>query len=406
MKSNVGDKVSTFSQVLLWFGAAVSIAEILTGAFIAPLGLTKGIFAILLGHVIGAIILFLAGLIGAKSGLSAAWSVRISFGKYGSYVFSIINILQLLGWTAIMIISAAKALNGITGQLWNFTNESLWCVVIGLLVSIWVMIGNKEMVKLNTVVMFLLLGFSLVLGAVVFKNTNTAHKITETMYFGTAVELNVAMSLSWLPLISDYTRKLQKPVSGTLGSVLGYFAGSVLMYVIGLGAAIFTGTSDIGEILLVAGLGIIALFIVLLATVTTTFLDVYSAGVSIENINKNAQEKVSAVIVCLVGTLLAIFVSMDQYENFLYLIGSLFAPLFAILFTDYYIIGNKTVAPQKMLNVKNAILWIIGFIFYRFFMPYATFLGVTLPVMIMICLICAVTNLRKVNGKWVIRYFC
>ena len=74
-------KTSSFSQALLWFGAAVSIAEILTGALLAPLGFAKGFFAILLGHVIGCTVLYFAGLIGAKSELSAIESTRISFGK-------------------------------------------------------------------------------------------------------------------------------------------------------------------------------------------------------------------------------------------------------------------------------------------------------------------------------------
>ena len=92
-------------------------AEILTGALLAPLGFEMGMGAILVGHVIGAALLLPAGLIGAQSGLSAARSVRISFGRYGSYAFSILNLVQLLGWTAIMIVSGAKAMDGITGEL-------------------------------------------------------------------------------------------------------------------------------------------------------------------------------------------------------------------------------------------------------------------------------------------------
>jgi len=398
MKSS---KVSTFSQVLLWFGAAVSIAEILTGALIAPLGLEKGILAILTGHIIGAIILFLAGYIGAKSELSSASTARISFGKYGSYGFSVLNLLQLLGWTSIMIIMAAKSMNGITKTLWNFSNEWIFCLFIGLLICLWIFLGNKNLTKLNTVVMFLLFAFSIVLGFVVFTKTSTGYQVYQAitpMSFGEAVELNVAMCLSWLPLISDYTRNLKKPVSGTIGSVAGYFFGSMLMYIIGLGAALYAGTSDISEILLSAGLGIIALVIVVLSTVTTTFLDVYSAGVSIENLNKKANEKTGALVVCILGTLLAIFVPMSQYENFLYLIGSAFAPLFAILFSEYYFFGKKDASSN--INIKNIILWAIGFAGYRFLMPYATFTGITLPVMTGVAILHVLSNLvKQQSGK-------
>ena len=403
MKSVSENKVGTFSQVLLWFGAAVSIAEILTGALIAPLGLSKGIFAIVIGHIIGAVILYLAGYIGAQSKLSSAWTARISFGKYGSYGFSILNLLQLLGWTAIMIINAGVAMNGISKQLWGFGSEALWCIAIGVLICIWVLLGNKNLTKVNVVVMLMLLVFSIVLGVVVFSNPSTTGiEILggSSMSFGMAVELNVAMCLSWLPLISDYTRKLKKPKIGTLGSVLGYFAGSMLMFIIGLGAALNAGTSDISEILLSAGLGIIALVIVVLSTVTTTFLDVYSAGVSITNLNSKAPEKLSAIIICILGTIMAIVVSMNHYESFLYLIGSAFAPLFAILFSDYYVAKKNKVEANNLLNTKNVILWVFGFIGYRLLMPFATPIGITVPVMVGICLVSILTNLRKVDGKW------
>ena len=400
MNTIAENKVGTFSQVLLWFGASVSIAEIITGTLIAPLGLAKGFLTIIIGHIIGGIILYLAGYIGAQSGLSASWSARISFGKYGSYGFSTINILQLVGWTAIMIITAAKSMNGVTSELWRFANEWLWCVVIGILICVWVLLGNKNLLKVNTVVMFLLLAFSLVLGFVVFNNSGINHPMDGSISFGAAVELNVAMSLSWLPLISDYTRNLKKPKSGTLGSVLGYFFGSILMYSIGLGAAIFTGTSDFVAILLSAGLGLVALVIVIFSTVTTTFLDVYSAGVSIENINKKVSEKTVAIAACIIGTLMAIFVSMSQYENFLYLIGSAFAPLFAILFAEYYIVKKREVNQDCKLNIKNLILWIVGFVAYRLLMPYATFIGITLPVMLGVGFISVLLNIRRVNGTW------
>lgn len=399
MMKEENQSVSTFSQILLWFGAAISIAEIITGALLAPLGLIQGIWAIIIGHIIGGVILFPAGLIGAKSGLSSAESVRISFGKYGSFGFSWINILQLLGWTAIMIVNGAKALDGITYYLWNYQNEKLWCIVIGLLICIWVVISNKSLSKLNTVVMSVLFIFTLILGFAIFKNTDMAIATEGTISFGAAVEINVAMSLSWLPLISDYTRKLEKKIIGTLWSVISYLIGSTVMFVIGLGVAIYAGTSDITSILMSAGLGLIGLVIVILSTVTTTFLDVYSAGVSTANLSKKVNEKFAAVTACVIGTLLAMFVSMSQYENFLYLIGSVFAPLFAILFVDYFLLHKTDINTNHSHNVSNMILWFIGFIVYRLLMHYNFIIGITFPVMLIIGVLCFVINKRKVGNS-------
>lgn len=378
------EKVSTFSQMLLWFGAAVSIAEILTGALLVSLGFEKGMGAILLGHVIGAALLLPAGMVGARSGLSAAQSVRISFGRYGSYAFSILNLLQLLGWTAIMIVSGAKAMDGVTRELWGFRNEVVGCAVIGLLIALWVVMGVKNLGRVNVVVVTMLFGLSLVLGFTVLGQAGSGAAVGEPISFGAAVELNVAMSLSWMPLISDYTRRLKRPFSGTVGSVLGYFVGSVLMYAIGLGAALFAGTSDVAQILLAAGLGLAALLIVLFSTVTTTFLDVYSAGVSAANLSEKLDEKTVAILVCALGTVLAASVSMAQYENFLFFIGSVFAPLFSILFVDYWLFGRRKINPGCSLNLKNAVLWAIGFVLYRLLLPYSSPVGITLPVMLLV----------------------
>lgn len=378
------EKVSTFSQMLLWFGAAVSIAEILTGALLAPLGFERGMGAILVGHVIGATLLLPAGLIGAQSGLSAARSVRISFGRYGSYAFSILNLVQLLGWTAIMIVSGAKAMDGITGELWGFRNEAAGCAVIGILIALWVLMGIKNLARVNIVVVTMLFGLSLVLGFTVLGQTGSGAAAGEPISFGAAIELNVAMSLSWMPLISDYTRRLRRPFLGTGASVLSYFAGSVLMFAIGLGASLYAGTSDIARILLTAGLGLAALLIVLFSTVTTTFLDVYSAGVSAANLSERLNEKTVAVLVCALGTVLAASVSMEQYENFLFFIGSVFAPLFSILFVDYWLLGRREIDPSRPLDLRSALLWTIGFILYRLLLPYDTPVGITLPVMLLV----------------------
>ncbi len=375
-------KTSTFSQVLLWFGAAVSISELMTGALIAPLGLCQGTLAILTGHIIGALVLFPAGLIGAKSGLSWAESTRISFSKYGSYGFSILNILQLLGWTAVMIISGAKAFDGIAEQLWNYQNERLWCIVIGLFICLWIVIGLKNLSKINAVVITLLFLCTIVLGITVFSTPQSTADANDTISFGAAVELNIAMALSWLPLISDYTRTLKKPFRGTVGSILSYFIGSIFMFIIGLGAAVYYGTSDVFTIMASAGFGFAALAAILLSTVTTTFLDVYSAGVSSVNISGKINQKLASAIVCIAGVVIAIFIPISRYEDFLYLISSVFAPLFAVSFTDYFLLHKQEMRSQSDLSIKNLIIWLVGFIIYRLLMSYNTVVGITLPIML------------------------
>ena len=92
-------RTGIFENGLIWFGAAVSLAEILTGTYIAPLGFQKGLTAILVGHLIGCILLFLSGVIGGSVRKSAMESVKMSFGQKGSLLFAALNVRQTVSCT-------------------------------------------------------------------------------------------------------------------------------------------------------------------------------------------------------------------------------------------------------------------------------------------------------------------
>ena len=368
-----GKKTSVFSNGLIWFGAGVSIAEILTGTYLAPLGFGRGLAAIILGHVIGCALLFLAGLIGGYTGKSAMETVKMSFGERGSLLFVLLNVLQLVGWTSIMIYDGALAAGGIYGA-----GRWVWCLVIGGLILIWILIGIQNLGKINVIAMGALFILTLILCRVIFAGHGAAVGISDgTMSFGAAVELSVAMPLSWFPLISDYTREAEKPFAATAASAAVYGIVSIFMYVIGMGAAIHTGEYDISVILVKAGLGLTGLLIVVLSTVTTTFLDAYSAGVSSVSISSAIKEKWAAVAVTVVGTAAAVTFPMDNITGFLYLIGSVFAPMIAIQITDYFLLGKD--CSRDAYCVRNLLIWLAGFILYRLLMQVDTPVGNTLP---------------------------
>ena len=380
-------KTSTFSNALVWFGAGVSIAEILTGTYLASLGFERGIAAILLGHLIGGILMYFAGMIGGKTGKSAMETVKMSFGENGGRFFSLLNVLQLVGWTAIMIYDGALSANGI------FASGSwIWALVIGVLILIWILIGLTNLGKVNTVAMAALFILSAVLFKVVFFGGGAAAGVPEDgLTFGQAVELSVAMPLSWLPLISDYTREAEKPREATFVSVIVYSLVSIFMYTIGMGAVIYTGEYDIASIMLKAGLGVAGLLIIIFSTVTTTFLDAYSAGVSCVSISKKISEKWAAVAVTVIGTAAAIAFPMDDITDFLYLIGSVFAPMIAIQIADFFVLKTPS-EEAHAISVKNMVIWVIGFIIYRVLMNIDTAVGNTLPDMVITMIICIITN--------------
>ncbi len=378
-------KTTAFQNSLIWFGAAVSLAEILTGTYFAPLGMGKGLLAIIVGHVIGCVLFFLAGLIGGRERKSAMETTKMSFGYRGGLLFALLNVLQLVGWTGIMIYDGAVATNGIFEVgVW------VWSIVIGVLIIIWIAIGITNLGLLNKITMALLFVLTVVLCVVIFRGGNPGATATETMSFGAAVELAVSMPLSWLPVISDYTRESEKPFRSTLASTVTYGLVSCWMYVIGMGAAIFTGENDIAQIMLRAGLGIPALLILVLSTVTTTFLDAFSAGVSCESLSKKLNGKTIGIIATVIGTVGACLFNMDDITNFLYLIGSVFAPMIAVQLTTYFMLRKDSY--KAAFDWPNLIVWLLGFVAYRLLMNVDLPVGNTLPAVIITMVLCYIVN--------------
>ena len=372
-------KTSAFSNGLLWFGAGISIAEILTGMLLAPLGFARALEAIILGHIIGGIIMYLAGLIGGRTGGSAMETVRISFGTQGAKLFAGLNVIQLVGWTAVMVGSAALAANTIAaiGMSW-------WSIIIGAFIALWIIMGLKNLSKVNVVVMAAVFILTIMLSMVVFQNGTPTVPAGE-LTFGGAVELAVAMPLSWLPIISDYTRTAKKPVLATAASCGAYFVASSWMFIIGMGAALFTGQDDIAAIMLQAGMGIAGILVVLLSTVTTTFLDAFSAGVSFQSLAPKASDKIMALAATVLGVVLAVFAAPEQFQDFLYLIGSVFAPMTAILLADFFILKRDHTA--ESVNWLNIVLWVLGVILYRYLLSVDTPVGITVPVVVIIMIL-------------------
>ena len=364
------------ANALIWFGAGVSLAEILTGTFFAPLGFRDGGIAIVVGHIIGCALLFLAGLIGARTRRSAMETVKMAFGARGGLLFAALNVLQLIGWTSIMIYDGALA----AGSVMELSHW-IWCLVIGTLIIVWIRIGILRIERVNAVAMTALFLLTVLLCSVIMGGSGAAESSAagEVMSFAMALELSIAMPLSWLPLISDYTREAEKPAAAAAVSAIVYGLISCWMYFIGMGAAILTGESDIAQIMLHAGLGVAGLGVVILSTVTTTYLDAYSAGVSSESIVRGISGRAVGIGVTVFGAVAASLYPMDDITGFLYIIGSVFAPMIAVQIASYFILRED--AAGRSVHAVNLAVWFVGFLCYRYLMILDTPVGSTLPTM-------------------------
>lgn len=396
--SSEARKTTVLENGLIWFGAGVSLAEIVTGTYFASLGFSTGLAAIIAGHIIGCVLLFLAGLVGARTQRSSMETAAMSFGQKGAVLFAALNVLQLVGWTGIMIYDGALS----ASTLFD-CGAWIWCLIIGVLIAAWILIGIRNLEKINIVAVIALFALTLVLCVSAFSGVVPLGVEDDGLTFGAAVELAVAMPLSWLPLVSDYTRTAAKPVAATAASAIVYGLVSCWMYAIGMSMAIFTGEYDIAQIMLRCGLGAAGLIIIVFSTVTTTFLDANSAGVSAESVGApfglKIPGKAVALVVTALGTIGAIIFPMDDITDFLYLIGSVFAPMVAIIIANYFVLKNSEAVPG--FNWANLIIWLLGFILYRQFMVVDTPLGSTFPVMLIVFVVTIVVGMiaRKTSSQ-------
>ncbi|NJE25317.1 putative hydroxymethylpyrimidine transporter CytX [Thermococcus sp. MV5] len=360
----------------IWFGAGISIAEFWAGALLTPaLSLGMALLVILFGHILGNTIMGLIALEGEKTGLPTMVLSRASLGIKGSILPSILNYLQLIGWTAIMLIVGANAMNAVAKSL-GVDNYALWVILLGLLVTGWTYIGPKNWEKLEKIAALLLLALSLWLTYVTLQRFSFTQLLSKpgTGEIGVmlGLDLVIAMPLSWAPLIADYSRFAKNRNAAFWGTYLGYFISSSLFYFVGALTNMAIGEGDPIRIIATYGIGIPAMLIIIFSTVTTTFLDVYSAAITYKNISPRANAKKQVLLVGALGTLLALVFPMEQYEGFLLLIGGAFVSLAAIMITDYFLVEKEYNATELLdengkfagYNIKAILVWAIGFTFY------------------------------------------
>lgn len=384
-------RLSTARLVALWFAASVSLAELATGGLLSGAGLWRGMAASLAGHAAGAMLFFGAALLSFKKGKKAIAVCEDCYGVVGPRLFGAINVAQLVGWTAVMILAGARSLESAVPGLVP-GGELAWRIALGALIVTWTLRGPAGIGTINSLAALLLAALGAVLSLLVLRRLgglSAAMAIpapTEVaMGFGTAFELAIIMPLSWLPLVGDYIVDARKGLSASIVSALSYGVGSLWMYAIGAASVLAVGTAD--PVAVFGGAWrAAALAVVLLSTVTTAFLDSYSAGVSLATALPRLGEKRAIALATIAGAALGIVAPVDRYESFLLIIGSVFAPFYAVLFADALLRGGPSRRSEERRGVAAFAAWALGVGLYHAVSGGALglrldALGATLPVM-------------------------
>jgi len=378
----------------LWFSLGMGLLTAQTGALMVPgLSLSHALAAIALGTVFGASLLALAGVIGADTGLAAMSSLRATLGERGALLPTLVNVLQLLGWGSFEVIIMRDSFDALSQQYLGFSSPLVWALLAGGVATSVAVLGPLSFVRRFLAKWGIWLLF---LAATWLSYNLLAHKNlpaylpalwrqagTDSMSFGTAIDLVVANALSWLPLISDYTRFGRSPARMFRGTVCGFGIASLWFYALGAAYALSAGAGAmLVSSLASAGSGL-ALLLILLGEIDNAFADIHSAAVSCGMLAKRCSVRHLSLGLGLLCVVMALGMPMARYQGFLVLIGSIFAPLFGVVLTDHFILRHRqpmrTELAARRWHGAALAAWLIGIVTYQLIYLCWPYVGASLP---------------------------
>lgn len=384
---------------ILWGDLGIGLLVLLTGSFLIPgLSLGNALLAILIGSVLGCLLLALIGILGSQTAVPTMVLLRPVLGIRGSYLPSTLNVLQLVGWTIFEFVVMGFAGDAISKVLFGFSNPPLWTAVFAAIVILMGIGGPVGVVQkwLKNFAVWVVLATTLWLTWHLFTSYNLAALFNKpgdgSMPFWVAVDLVIAMPISWLPLVADYNRFASKTRSAFWGTFWGYFITNTWFYALGAILLLAVGISQepkefVSSIALTAGW--IALVILLVDETDNAWADLYSAAVSTQNIFPKIKQIWLILGLGVFSFLIAIVLDITQFENFLLFAGSLFIPLFGILAADYFLVRrwkyqvgefyseNRGYLPMDSINIWGLIAWAAGIVIYNVTNPVT--LGAFIP---------------------------
>ncbi|MFN2226535.1 MAG: putative hydroxymethylpyrimidine transporter CytX [Anaerolineae bacterium] len=355
-----------FDLFVLWSSLGVGLLVLEAGALLVP-GLSPGLalLAILAGSLVGILLLALTGVAGSDHAVPTMVLLRPVLGQRGSYLPSLFNLVQLVGWTAFEFWVIGLAASRVSEALFGFSGYGLWLVVFAVFCTLLALGGPLVVIRqwLEKFGVWLVYGATIWMTVYLFTQYDIPALLrqpgTGELPFLLGVDLVVAMPISWLPLVADFNRFARQPKPAFWGTYLGYLLANVWFYGLGM---LFILTLQVAEptpeslttaIVAITG-GAIALLVILVDETDNAFADIYSAAVSVQNVLPRVSQRLVVLLVGAVGLGLAATLTMGRFFDFLLLIGSVFVPLFGILAADYFVLRRRRLEVEELYRPGGA----------------------------------------------------
>jgi NCS1 family nucleobase:cation symporter-1 len=377
--------LSGFDLGVLWGDLSVGLLVLLTGALLVPaLGLARALLAIVIGTVVGCVPLALVGLAGAREGLPGMVLFRPVLGRRGSYLPSALNILQLAGWTGFELWAMSQVADRMSVRLFGFSAPGLWLAVVAVVCTLLALGGPILVVRRwlerfgAWVVAVVALWITIRVLATSDLGALWRRPGTGGLPFWLGVDLVIAQPVSWLPLVADYTRFARTRRGAALGTYAGYAVGNLWFYALGALLVLGAGLNDAtpaGLAQAMASLvgGWIVLLTLVVGETDEAFGDIYSAAVSAQNLRERLSQRGAILVVAAAGVALAVWLNgrgadaTATFESFLFLLGSVFVPLFGVFVADTFL-SPKLALSQSVRPIAIA-AWVAGFLVYQWSVP-------------------------------------
>ncbi len=375
--------------VVLWGDLGIGLLVFLAGSFLVPgLSLPEAMAAIVVGSAIGCALLAIAGIIGSDVGAPTMVLLRPSLGIAGSYLPTVLNILQLIGWTIFEIIIIGSAANAVSQSLFGVANYPLWAFIATAIIIILGIGGPVAVIRqwLSKVAVWVMIGTTLWLTYHIFSTHDIAAAWqkpgTGDLAFWVAVDIVISLPVSWMPLVADYNRFGRGARGAAWGTFTGYFITNVWSFALGaliiLTAQLNQGPKEFATAVALSA-GALALLILLVDETHNAWADLYSAAVSTQNIFPHLRQTILILLVGALSLVVALSLDLTQYENFLLLLGSFFVPLFGVLLADYFVVRRRRYTADELyagpgrIHWPTTAAWLIGVLVFQLTNP--TFLS-------------------------------